>query len=286
MDKNPSRTTLRRILRLYALYAKMDLAWLLRDTGFALMVMGTELIGNIAAISGMVLLAARFSGIGSMSEAEVLLLTAFSTCCTGLLQLLFGGGNISFISRRIGRGQLEHMLIMPLPLPAQLAVEGFIPFSGCGNFLSGLALTAYALHRLELAPTPRLMLVFAGSMLVSVLLLLCCSYLFGSLAFWFPVAAEELSDEVLTRMGELAPLPLSGLSACAILPLITVLPTGLIAWFPTLALLGRAPLGLPQLLPLSILLLFFLLAKHFFQRGLMYHVTHGNNRYLPHGHRR
>lgn len=281
-----SKLSVKRILRLYALYAKMDLAWLLRDTGFALIAIGSDVLSNIATISGMVLLAARFGGIGGLSEAEVLLLVAFSTCCTGMFQFFFIGNNTAFISRRIGRGQLEHMAMMPLPMPVQLVTEGFTPFSGCGNLLSGLVLTGYALRRLALTVTPGLLLSLLCSLTVSVLLQLCYSYLFGSLAFYLPVAAEEISDDVLTGMGKLAPLPLSGLPAAVALPLLTVLPTGLIAWFPTLALLGKAPLGLPGQFPLLVLLLLFLLTKTVFQRGLNYHVTHGNNRYLPHGHRR
>ncbi len=54
------------------------------------------------------------------------------------LFILFGAQNNIHISRIIGRGQLEHLFIQPLPLKAQLLTCGSSPFTGSGNFVVGI----------------------------------------------------------------------------------------------------------------------------------------------------
>lgn len=64
--------TIRRILGLYGIAAKMDLAWLLRDTKYAVAAILADLIANLATVSSVFLISLRFGGIGGMSSDEVL----------------------------------------------------------------------------------------------------------------------------------------------------------------------------------------------------------------------
>ena len=138
--QNPARQTGQASLffRLLLLSARMDMLWLLRDTRNCLLVMVTDLIGTASGIAGIALLAVRFDGIGGMSQAQVLFMLGYATCIDGLFMLFFGMTNTGMISRIIGRGQFEHMLIQPVPLPIQLFASGFIPFTGSSVLIGGI----------------------------------------------------------------------------------------------------------------------------------------------------
>ena len=278
--------TFKRLMRLYALYAKMDFAWLLRDAWFAVLAIVSEWISNIAAITGVFLLAWRFDGIGGMDKFEVLLMLAYYTVVTGVYQLFFASNNTGHISRRIGRGQFEHMLVQPVPLAVQLLTEGFIPFSGSSKLISGVVIMCIAVAKLGLPVTWWWVLSVAGNVAVTIAIILGQSYLYSSLAFYAPVQAEEISTYAIDNVGYISSFPLSGMPVYMQLPLITVIPSGLLAWFPTLALLGKPPLGLPGALPLLFAVVLAALASILFRKGFRYYVQKGTNRYLAWGHRR
>ena len=279
------RITLKRILKLLGLSAKMDLVWLLRDTKLAILIMCGEIVNNLATVSGVFLIATRFGGIGGMSADEVLFMMAFSTMGTGLF-ILLGSGNNFHISRVIGRGQLEHLLIQPLPLGVQLATSGFVPFSGGSNLAVGAVLAGVALHRLGLHITPGWVLMLLAYLLTTLAIIVARSYLLSSLAFYAPVAAEEISTTAIEGTWFLSTFPLSGMPAFLQLSLLTLLPEGLMAWFPALCLLGKPPLGFGAYYPMLFALLITLVASYFFRKGLSYYVTKGSNRYVPYGFRR
>ena len=178
----------RKFLGLYALYARMDLDFLFRDARVSLLAISADLVSNIAAVSAIFLLAWRFNGVGGMSRWDVLFMLGYVTCVTGFYQLFFSSCNTGHISRRIGRGQVDHMLVQPLPLPVQLATEGFIPFTGCQNLLFGAGICAWALHGTGRSAGALWFFGFAGYLLVSVFIIVGLSYLFSSLAFRWQTA--------------------------------------------------------------------------------------------------
>ena len=278
--------TLRRYLGLYALYAHMDLDFLTRDPKIALLAIGADVCSNIAAVSAIFLLAWRFNGVGGMSRWDVLFMLGYVTCVSGLYQLFFANCNTGHISRRIGRGQIDHMMIQPLPFAVQLTTEGFIPVTGCQNLLFGFGITAWALAGMGKAPGFLLLAGFLAYLIISVAIIVGLSYLFSSLAFKWQVALEEISTTVIDDLtGVLSNYPLSGMPAAVQLTLITVVPAGLLGWFPACALLGKAPLGLPVLFPLFIAVIIWALAIFAFRKGLRYYVKFGSNRYSAGGHR-
>jgi len=279
------RTTPWRILKLLGISAKLDLVWLLRDTKFTLIGMAADVIANLSTVSGVLLIALRFGGIGGMSAHEVLFMMAYSTLVTGLFSL-FGSGNNIHISRVIGRGQLEHLFLQPLSLKVQLFTNGFSPFTGSSNFFLGIALMGFALQRLQLRPSFGWLLSLAGYVLITLTIIVARSYLVSSLAFYAPVSAEEISSTAIEDTWFLSTFPLSGMPKFIQFPLVTLLPEGLMAWFPALTLLGRPPMGLTRYYPLLFALLLALLARTIFQKGMKYYVKTGANRYVPWGFRR
>ncbi len=211
---------------------------------------------------------------------------AYSTLVTGVFQTFCSGGNTGHISRRIGRGQLEHLFIQPLPMPMQLLTEGFIPFSGSSNILSGVVLMAIAASRLGIALPAWWILSVIANLFVTIAIILGQSYLASSVAFYAPVQAEEIATYVIDSYGYISTFPLSGMPLYLQLPLITIVPTGLLSWFPTLALLGKTPFDLPAWYPLLVAVILWVAATYFFKKGLNYYVKKGINRYSPTGHRR
>lgn len=275
-----------KFIRLYVLYAKMDLAWLLRDTKFCLMAICADFISNIAAVTGIFLLAWRFDGVGGMDKFEVLFMLGYVTVITGIYQTFFSSCNTGHISRRIGRGQLEHMLIQPLPIPVQLLTEGFIPVSGSSNIITGCAIISVALKNLGIVPEWWWVLSFIVNVVVTISIIISLTYMFSTAAFYAPAQAEEISTYVVDTTGNLSTYPLSGMSLAVQIPLITIFPAGLLGWFPSLALLGKPPLGLPVFYPMIVAILLFILAAKLFKKGLNYYVKSGTNRYSAGGHRR
>lgn len=279
------KITLPRLLRLFGIAAKMDLAWMLRDTKYALAGMAADMISNASTMSGVFLIALRFDGIGGMSADEVLFMLAYSTMVTGLF-IVFGAGNNIHVSRIIGRGQLEHLFMQPLTLKTQLFTCGFAPFTGGGNLIAGAALTVYAVNRLSLTVTWWWLLLLAANLIVTMTIIVARAYFVSSMAFYAPVAAEEITYTAIDGTWFLSTFPLGGMPLFVQIPLITLLPEGLMAWFPALALLGRPPMGLPAYYPVIFALLLAAAASYVFRKGLRHYVQKGSNRYVPYGFRR
>jgi len=279
------RITFKRIIKLYAISAKMDLAWLLRDTKYALAGIGADLVSNLSIVSGVFLISVRFGGIGGMSADEVLFMMSYSTVVTGIF-IMFGAGNNIHISRIIGRGQLEHLFIQPLPLHVQLATCGFAPFTGGSNFIVGAILMVIAVNRLGLQPSYGWMLALIAYQLTTMAVIVARAYLVSSMAFYAPVAAEEISGTAIDGTWFMSTFPLSGMPSFIQIPLVTILPEGMMAWFPSLCLLGKPPLGLGAYYPMLFALVISFVASYIFRKGLNYYVTKGSNRYVPYGFRR
>lgn len=276
---------LKQVLSLYRLYARMDAAWFLQDTRNCLLVMAGELVSNLAAISGILLLAVRFGGVGGLTQDEMLFLLGFTTLGDGVINLLFMNFNTGHISRRVGRGQVDHMLIMPIPLWMQLLTEGFIPVSGAGIFLSGLVVTALAVARLGLALTPGWFLLLALFLICRAALQLGLSYLVGASAFYHPAACEEISSVVLDMTGELTRYPLAGLTPLMQALLYTLLPVGCMAYLPALVLLSKTDWPLSAAWPAITAAVAVSAATLAFRKGLKHYAKVGSSRYRGMGHR-
>lgn len=276
---------IRSVLQLLRLYARMDLNWVLQDFKAALIVICAETINNLSAVSGILLLALRFGGAGGLNTDEILLMLGFFELADGLCYMLFGGFNILHISRRIGRGQVDHMLIQPRPLMVQLLTEGFMPVSGSGGFLIGILLTALAWSRLQLEVTLLRLALLLLYTACHILLTLGQSFLFGSAAFRTPVASEELSTMILDLNRQLGRFPLFGLPRWLLGLLCTVLPVGLLAYLPSLALLGRLS-GAALALPVCAAAAFMLAAAAAFRAGMRHYLQYSCNRYKGMGHRK
>lgn len=275
---------LKRVLRLYGLYARMDYDWFTQDTFVCALVILSDIISNIASVSGILLLSMRFGGVGGLSADEVLFMLGFFTLADGLV-FMFAGFNISSISRRIGRGQLDHMLIQPAPLWMQFLTEGFLPVSGNAGFLCGLILTIVSIVRLRIAVTLPWLLLLLAYLLARCCISLSVNFLVGSSAFYRPAACEEISSLANDLLGTLGRYPLSGLPDWLLGLLTTVVPAGMMAWMPSLLLLRKLDALGYYVFPIAVAAVLLLLARTAFQKGMKHYVKYSCNRYRDLGHR-
>ena len=125
--------------------------------------------------------------------------------------------------------------------------------------------------------------MLACNVVASCAVVLAFSYLWGSLAFWAPVAAEEISSRAFGFMYQLKAFPLDGLSSFLLAGMLTVLPVGFVAWYPCRQLLGIAPPDFWHT-PLAAAAV-SLVAAIVFRRGLKHYARTGSQRYVGWGHR-
>lgn len=274
-----------RYLRLMRLYARMDINWMTQDTRSCVICMLSDMLSMASSVSSVLLLAVRFGGVGGLSEAETLFMLGLVTMGNGLFSIFFGNFNVANISRRIGRSQLDHMLIQPLALPMQLATEGFAPFTYSGPFICGLGITIWALSRLERVLAWWAWPVMALLIVCAVAIELGMSYLISAAAFYHPASCEEISSVMLSALEALSRFPLGGLGTVAQALLLSVLPAGLLGWFPALLILGKVDLFPGILLPVMAAACACTLAALAFERGIAHYVKVGSVRYKGVGHR-
>ncbi|MCW3055237.1 MAG: hypothetical protein JWN14_4407 [Chthonomonadales bacterium] len=281
MEAEKPTPVLLRLLRLWGVYARMDLLLLTRDLKSFLVWSLSDAITNVAAVTGMLFLAARFQGIGSWTQPQIVFMLGYAALVEGLGSLFFNY-NVLHISRRIGRGQLDHVLIQPQPLWMALLTEGFSPAFSLPMVVPGIGMLLWAYPRLtESVSFP----AFGLNLVSSTVVLLGFQFLWGSLAFSAPRAAEELNSSTLDLMNQLKQYPLNGTGGLLRFGLLTLLPVGFLAWVPCQALLGMdgSSWGIVKT-PLAALV-FSLLAAAAFGKGMRYYARIGSQRYTDFGHR-
>jgi ABC-2 type transport system permease protein len=142
------------------------------------------------------------------------------------------------------------------------------------------------LWRLHFPITVAWAALFALSHVISKIIFISMMYIASSLAFWFPVAAEEIASYVCDLQWQLSSYPLGQMPTAIKVVLNTVLPIGLTVWFPSMVLLGKERLdfGLAVLV-MAAGILMFCTAK-LFKKGLKHYEQIGSQRYKDWGHRR
>ena len=264
----------------------MNAVLLLRGGTEALAWLGASIVGYLSAISATFLVAQRFNGIGRWSRAEVVFMLGYAMLVNALLEM-FASYNVRMISRRIGRGQLDHTLLQPQPLWLSLATEGFAPLDEAAAVLIAAALMAWSSHAAGVRGGLEWTVLLALNVAASMVVLLAFQYGWGSVAFWAPRSAEEINSSSSRFTTQLSGLPLDSVGPALRDSLLTAIPVGLLAWFPCRALLGvspRVPFG--TFLTPAVAIILGAVALWLFHRGLRHYVRTGSNRYLAFGHRR
>ncbi len=276
---------IRQIFRLYAASAKLDWLLLSRDVRTGLIYIFSDWISAVSSVLGIALLAVRFEGIGQLNADEILWMLGFFTLADGFTTMMLGSCNWLWISRVVGRGQVDHMLIQPVPLWMQILTGGFLPFTGSSCFVTGVALTAVATARLSIAVTPGWLLLLALYTLCRMAVATGCSYLAGTAAFYRPAACEELSTVVLDAMNAAGKYPLAALPVWMQALFLTALPVGLLAYLPSLLMLGKLDAPAAYVWPVAMAAALLSASGMLFRKGLKHYARHGCPRYKSMGFR-
>lgn len=270
------------ILKRLYVQAYLDFMWMTRDSKLCLINIVSDIILNLAGVTAVFLLATRFEGIGIWSRDQIVFMLGYAALVRGILNMGFSY-NVLHISRRIGRGQIDHILIQPQPVWVAFLTEGFMPFSGIWAMLTGVGITGWAILQLHVPITISWVLLFMLNLTASCVIVLAFSFLWSSLAFWAPVAAEEISSQAVNFMFHLKSFPLDGLGSFLITSMLTFLPVGFVAWYPARHLLGLETTGFWHTSVVA--LIFSVIATVAFQKGMTFYEQTGSQRYVGWGHR-
>lgn len=267
--------------RLIKIYAKMDLLWFLRDTKICIAQIFTDAVIVIADILGMVLLAQRFDGFGGFTRDETLLMLGCALFANGVNFLFFANNNAGQISRIIGRGQLDHVLIQPVKLHIHFLSNGIAPVSGLGPFIAGLGLTLYSIKQLNISMLYGLAVLFFG--FAGCVIIQSFVHIISCIAFIAPYAAEEIAMDAKGIFTSLSPYPLGGLNGTAQIILCTVFPIGAVAWLPARIILGKTQTIQGIILITAVAGIFVCATLIIFRKGLNYYAKTSSPRYSSFG---
>jgi ABC-2 type transport system permease protein len=274
-----------RLLRLWGVYARMDLLWIARGAKTASSWYFADLLLALSSAAWAFLLAERFDGIGVWSKSQIAFLLGLALFVRGAVDFAFNA-NMYCPSRRIGRGQLDHMLLMPQPLWLTIASDGFMPFSCSGTLVAGAGVIVYSVHALALPISVGWLALFALHVVSAGVIMMSFAYLWGSLAFIAPRGAEEINSTTMRTLEHLKPFPLDGVGGGLSVLLLSVVPAGFLAWLPSRVLLGLSTSSWTLLWTPLAAVAFATLAVVVFRLGLQHYGRSGSTRYLAHGHRR
>jgi len=271
-------------IRLLGAGARMNAIRILRTRGQAIAHTITDFIWHSGAMLAPIFVAVRFGHIGPWPVPAVVFMLAYGTVVSSLLDAL--GDNYFFISRRIGRGQLDHYLVQPQPLWRILLTEGFNPLDFWPTLVLGLALTAWSVVQLRVTVNLGWFGMLGINLLASMAVQTAFLYAWGSLAFWAPRGAEEISSAAWSLIGEVG-FPLDPVPRPLRLVLVSAVPSGLLSWLPSRALLHVSGAGIVDawLTPVAAIVL-GAFALILFRLGLRHYRCTGSLRYTDHGHRR
>lgn len=279
------------LIRLYRQYAKMDLLWFLRDTRYFFIQLVSDVVSGGCTIAGVCLLSANFKDFSGMTQNEILFMMGYALFIDGIYMVFFIGNNTGMVSRIIGRGQLDHIMIQPVPLWAELLAQGFSPVSGSPIMIFGIGLTAYGAISADLPINAFIILLFLFYSICSIVIVMSFIYLISCFAFYAPAAAEEIAGVGKELFSSLKTYPLGNMKGFQKHIFLSLIPVGLCAWFPSTLLIKAGKYGLEAvLIPEAFYLpiaaaIFSLIAIITFKKGMIYYETYGSPRYSGFGHR-
>jgi ABC-type uncharacterized transport system permease subunit len=271
-------------LRLLGAAARMNLIKILRTRGQAIAHTLTDFLWHSGAMLAPILVAVRFGHIGPWPVDAVVFMLAYGTVVASVLDAL--GDNPFRLSRRIGRGQIDHYLIQPHPLWRVLLTEGFTPLDFWPTLTIGLVLLTWSTAALRVPVSAGWLGLLGLNLVASTAVQTAFMYGWGSLAFWAPRGAEDISVAASTLVTQVS-FPLDPVPRALRTVLVSAVPSGLLSWLPARGLLripGAGPLDVWLTPVAAVALTASAVALLWF--GLRHYRTTGSWRYTDHGHRR
>ncbi|MBB5954992.1 ABC-2 type transport system permease protein [Saccharothrix tamanrassetensis] len=187
----------------------------------------------------------RVDALGGFSASEVVLLYAFAGTAFGIADLV--AGQLNELPDYIRTGKFDVLLLRPLgTLPQVMASD--VRLRRAGRVAAGIITMAFALTHNDIAWSPWTVLLvvvtpLAGAVIFSAVWIVACA-----VSFWL-VEAQELANAVTHGSNSFTSYPITVYSGWLRRFMAFVVPGAFVAYYPGLALLGRAdPLGGPAFL--------------------------------------
>ncbi len=205
----------------------------------------------VAQATDLVLILALFSHIRSMGgfdAREVLVIYGIAGVAFGFADMIVG--QLDSLPSYIREGRLDALLLRPLSALGQICASE-VAMRRIGRILTALVTLTYALSTVGVEWTPqRVALVVIAPVAATVIL--CSIWVVAcSVAFWV-IEGREIANSVTYGSSMFTAYPLGVFSSWLRRLMGFLVPGAFVAYFPTLALLGKPdPLGLPAFLQWS-----------------------------------
>lgn len=230
-------------LRLFLRLAAASLAGQARYPASALLLTLGQFLATGVEVVALWALFHRFGGVQGWTLGEVALFYGLVNCMFAIADALGRGFDV-LGTDFLRTGAFDRLLLRPRPLALQLMGHD-VRISRMGRLAQGLAVVAFATAQGPVAWTPGALAVAAFALAGGVALFLGILVLQGTLAFW-TVESLEIAN-VFTYGGvEAGQYPLAIYARWFRRLLTFAVPLACVAYYPVLAILGRAdPLGAP-----------------------------------------
>jgi ABC-2 type transport system permease protein len=181
--------------------------------------------------------------LGGFDVRTALLMASIAGCGFALADLTVG--NIERLSQRIRTGALDALFARPLPVLAQLVV-GDVGFRRIGKAVQGVGMLVAALIYAHPPLPPERVLLLVGTVAAAVIFNSGIFIAASSVSFWW-VDSGEFSAAFTYGGRDFTLYPVTVYGGLLRRVFAFGLGFAFVAYYPTLALLGRAdPLGLPS----------------------------------------
>lgn len=207
-----------------------------------------QAVGGASELVVILTLFGHIPAMGGFAVEEVVLIYALANLSFSLADLV--AGQIERLPAYIRTGLLDAVLVRPLSALGQLFAAD-LQLRRLARAALALALLVYALFTADLAWSPATVALlviapFAGAVIFGSFFVAACS-----VSFWV-IEGGELANSVTYGSNMLTSYPITVFGPWLRRLLAFVVPGAFVAYFPTLALLGRPdPLGLPSFLQWS-----------------------------------
>ena len=199
-------------------------------------------IGQAIELVVILVLFGRVTSLGGFSADEVLLIYALAGISFGLADLVVG--QLDELPRWIRTGELDVLMVRPLPVLAQL-VTADLQLRRLGRVLVGVAVLAVVLTRAPIVWSPLTVVLLVVTPLVGAVIIGAIWVATCAVSFWV-IEGRELANAFTYGSSLSTAYPLTVFAPWLRRLLTFVVPAAFVAYYPVLAILGRPdPLGLP-----------------------------------------
>jgi len=202
----------------------------------------TQVLAQWTELVVILVLFSQINALGGFTKSEVLLMYAFAGVAFGVADLF--AGQLDNLPTYIRTGSFDVLLMRPLGTLPQIMVSD-IRLRRIGRILGGFAVMGYALTHVDVDWTPAKVALtiatpVAGAVIFSSVWVVGCS-----ICFWI-VEGRELSNSITYGSNTFTSYPINVYSGPLRWLMAFVVPGAFVAYYPSLALLGKVdPLGLP-----------------------------------------